>query len=296
MEVGDLVALAAALGWAGTTVLARYISRAIPALWYNALRIGIAALAMLMVSPWTLARVDLANVSMLALGLLLVSVLTGFAVGDTAFFEAMRRIGVARAATIAGCHPLVTALLAVFFLGEPVTLALVLGIVVISVGVWLITTDRVIAPVSHGAGHELVVGVGLALVAAVGWAASTVLVRPALEEVDPIVASTIRLPFATLVLTLAALRLRRIDNRRLELKPGITAWLIFAGLLTVASATLFLWSVDLAGAARTAALSSVSPIFSATIAVLLLGEHMTPRLAVGMSISLAGVLAIIAGG
>jgi drug/metabolite transporter (DMT)-like permease len=63
----------------------------------------------------------------------------------------------------------------------------------------------------------------------------------------------------------------------------------------VASATLFLWSVDLAGAARTAALSSVSPIFSATIAVLLLGEQMTPRLALGMGVSLAGVLAILVG-
>lgn len=297
VEAGDIVALVAALGWAGTTVLARYISRAIPSLWYNAIRIGIAALVMLVVSPWTLARADLANVSALALGLLLVSVLTGFAIGDTAFFEAMRQIGVARAAPIAGSHPLVTALLAVVFLGEPVTLALLLGIVVIGLGVWLITTDRVVPPVGGGvARNGMVVGVVLSLVAAVGWAASTVLVRPALDEVDAIAASTIRLPFATVVLTLAALRLRRIDSRRLHLNQGTIAWLVVAGLLSVVSATLFLWSVELAGAARTAALSSVSPIFSATIAVLLLGEHMTPRLALGMGISLAGVLAIVVGG
>src|SRR5688572_5891693 len=127
VDVGDLVALAAALGWAGTTVMARYISRSIPALWYNALRVGIGALAMLAISPWTLPRADLANVSTMAIALLLISVLTGFAIGDTAFFESMRQIGVARAAPIAGCHPLVTALLAVLFLGEPVTLALVFG-------------------------------------------------------------------------------------------------------------------------------------------------------------------------
>lgn len=30
VEAGDLVALAAALGWAVTTVMARYISRAVP--------------------------------------------------------------------------------------------------------------------------------------------------------------------------------------------------------------------------------------------------------------------------
>lgn len=296
VEVGDLVALASALGWAGTTVMARHISRSIPALWYNALRVGIGSLVMVAISPWTLARADLGNVSALAIVLLLVSVLTGFAVGDTAFFESMRRIGVARASPIAGCHPLVTALLAVTFLGEPVTLMLVLAIVVISVGVWLITTDRVVPPAHPGVGSGMVLGVSLALVAAVGWSASTVLVRPALEEVDPIVASTIRLPFATLVLVVAAQRLRRIDSRRLVLKPGTIAWLIVAGVLTLASATLFLWSVDLVGAARTSALSSVSPIFSATIAVALLGEQLTRRLALGMGISLAGVLAIVVGG
>ena len=173
-------------------------------------------------------------------------------------------------------------------------LTLVLGVVVIGVGVWLITTDRVVPPAGVGIGsNAMMLGVSLTLVAAVGWAASTVLVRPALTEVDPLVASTIRLPFATLVLVVAALRLRRIDSRGLVLKPTTTAWLIFAGLLTLASATLFLWSVDLVGVARTAALSSVSPIFSATIAVLLLGEQLTPRLALGMGVSLAGVLAIV---
>jgi drug/metabolite transporter (DMT)-like permease len=297
IDFGDLVALAAALGWAATTVMARHISKAIPAAWYNALRTGVASAAMLVALPWTLQRADLSNVTALGLALLLISVLTGFALGDTAFFESMRRIGVARAAPVAGTHPLVTALLAVAFLGEPVTLALTLGVVVIGVGVWLITTDKGIPAVpARGPRNALVVGVVLALIAAVGWAASTVLVRPALREVDVLVASTIRMPFATLVLLLAATRLGRVDSRQLVLKPATVAWLIFAGLLTVASGTLFLWSVDLAGAARTAALSSVSPIFSATIAVMLLGEQITVRLALGMGISLAGVLAIVVAG
>jgi drug/metabolite transporter (DMT)-like permease len=296
LGVGDVVALAAALGWAATTVMARYISRAMPALWYNALRIAIAAAVLLAVSPWTLGRADLSQLTFLGLSFLLMSVLTGFAVGDTSFFESMRRIGVARAAPVAGCHPLVTAVLAVAFLGEPVTPVLMLGIVTIGVGVWLITTDKAVAPAGRAAGHAMLVGVVLALVAAVGWAGSTVLVRPALAEIDAVVASTIRLPFATVVLLLAAMRLRGFDNRKVHLGAGTSAWLLFAGLMTVVSATLFLWSVELAGAARTAAISSVSPVFSATMAVLLLGEQMTPRLAIGMAISLAGVLAIVVAG
>ena len=139
IESGDIVSLLAAFGWATTTVMARHISRSIPAVWYNALRILIASVAMLAVLPWTLGHTDLSTVSGTAFLLLFLSVLAGFALGDTAFYEGMRRIGVARAAPIAGCHPLVTALLAVIFLNEPVTFWLVVGVVVIGVGVWLMT-------------------------------------------------------------------------------------------------------------------------------------------------------------
>ncbi|MGE3913554.1 MAG: DMT family transporter [Chloroflexota bacterium] len=293
IEFGDIVSLSAALGWATTTVMARHIARSIPAIWYNALRIGIASIGMFLLLPWTLGQTDLAQVSASAFLLLLVSVLAGFALGDTAFYEGMRRIGVARAAPIAGCHPLVTAMLAVVFLGEPVTLALLLGVVVIGVGVWLITTDQAAVSPTTGAPSSMAIGVGLSLFAAVGWAFSTVLVRPALEEIDPLMASTLRMPVAGVILALAATRLGRLDSRKLVLSRNTTAWLLASGVLTVASATLFLWSVELVGAARTAALSSVSPIFSATIAVTLMGERMTVRLALGMAVSLLGVLMIV---
>lgn len=293
VSFGDLIALVAALGWATTTVMARYISRAIPSFWYNAIRILIAAVAMLAIAPWSLTHADLSRLSLLALVLLLTSVLTGFALGDTAFFESMRRIGVARAAPIAGIHPLVTALLAVAFLGEPVTAALVLGILIISVGVWLITTDRADGASSRHARDGMLLGVVLALVAAVGWAASTVMVQPALHQVDAVTASTIRLPFAAVTLLLVARRLGKVDSRRLVLARGTVLWLVVAGLLTVISATLYLVAVEYAGAARAAALSSVSPLFSAGIAVAFLGERITRRLALGMGVSLAGVLAIV---
>jgi O-acetylserine/cysteine efflux transporter len=170
---------------------------------------------------------------------------------------------------------------------------LLVGVVVIGVGVWLITTDRAPTSPQRGAPPSgMAVGVVLALVAAVGWSASTVLIKPALQEVDAIVTSTLRLPFATLILLLIASRSRMIDSRRLVITWKTGVWLLFAGLLSVVSATLFLWSVEVVGAARTAALTSVSPIFSASIAVAFLGERITPRLALGMGVSLGGVALI----
>jgi drug/metabolite transporter (DMT)-like permease len=297
VDWGDLVALSAAMGWASTTVMARHVGKSVPSVWYNAIRVIIASIAMLALLPWTLGAADLSNVSWRAHSLLLASVITGFTIGDTAFYEAMRRIGVARAATVSGCYPLVTGVLAVTFLSEPVTVWLLTGAAIIGFGVWLITSDRAAISPVRGApavalGRVLATGLALSAIAAIGWALSSVLVRPALEEIDPLLASTLRMPVAALILVLLATRLGRIDSRKLVLSGNSLLWLMVSGLLTVVSATLWLWSVELVGATRSAALSSVSPTFSAAIAVLVLGERLTLPLVLGMAISICGVVLV----
>lgn len=293
IDLGDVVAFLAALGWAGTTVMARYLSRAIPAIWYNALRTGIGTLTIFASMPWWIGESKLDKLDVEVLLLLGVSVFIGYAIGDTSFFESLRRIGVARAATIGGCNPLITAFLAVIFLHEPVTLGLLAGVIVICGGVWIITTDQAAARATRGTHGSLLVGATLALVAAVGWSVSMVMVRPAVEQVDSLLASAIRLPMATAFLFLLATRSRMIDNRRLEMDRRTKAWVLFSGLTSGVSSTLFLWSVDLVGAARTAAISSIVPILSALLAVLLLGERLTIKLCIGMAISVVGVLLIM---
>jgi drug/metabolite transporter (DMT)-like permease len=293
VEPGDIVALASSLGWAGTSVLARYLSNVIPAFWYNAIRIGVAAAIMVAVLPWSLTTGEVPTLTPVNVALLVGSVLTGFAIGDTCYFESMRRLGVARAAPIAGCHPLLTAVLAVAILREPVTLGLLVGVVVIGVGVWLITTDQAGFVPARDVRGGMLLGVSLALVAATGWAFSSVMVKPAVADLGPVMASTIRLPIGTAVLLLVAARGKMIDSRRLVLTGRTVAWLALSGVLTVVSATFFLWSIDLVGAARTAGLSSVSPIFSAGIAVALLGERLSLRVMIGIAVSAIGVLAIV---
>jgi len=296
VDDGDLVALAAAFGWACTGLAARAASRQIPAAWYNALRIVVAAAALLLALPWTLGRATLDGVGVAQLALLIGSVIVGFGIGDTAFFESMRRLGVARAMPIAGCHPLITGIMAVLLLGEPLTRGLLVGVCIVGVGVWLVTTD------GAGSGHaqpvsrrERRVGVALALTAAVGWSCAAVMVGPALATVDPILASTLRMPFAAVLMVLVASRAGMLDSRRLELTRPVVLGVVFGGLVTVVSATLFLWSVALIGAARTAAITSSSPFFAAPIAVALFGERVSARLVLGMATTVAGVVTIVLG-
>ena len=294
---GDLVALVAALCWASTSLLARALSRALPPLWFNAFRCAVGAFGMLLVLPWTLARAEAGAVTPEALALLVASTALGIGIGDTAFFASMKRLGVARAMPIASSYPLLTALLAVPLLGEPVTWALVGGMVLVGVGIWLVSGGEDRTDASGAApGTYPALGLLLAVVAAVGWAGSAVAVRPALETVDVWLATTIRLPIAVGLLVLVG-RARAPRGRLGPLKLGraTITWAVAAGLLTVASTTLFLWAVALIGSARTAALTSASPLFAAPFAVLLFGERLTRRICVGTVTTVVGIVLIVAG-
>ena len=293
MIFGDLVALSAALCWAGTSLLGRAQSRTMSPIFFNTLRYTVAAGFTLLALPWTLGRVDPDGVSPSALGLLLVSVITGMGIGDSAFFESMKRLGVSRAMPIASSYPLLTGLLAVWLLGEPLTGLLMAGMLLVGIGIWLVTGEgRETVGVGLKPG-DFATGLLLAALAAIGWAGSAIAVRPALETVDVVLATTIRMPIAAVLLLLfSRARLRREQLPKLSRATIISS--LIAGAATMASTTLFIWAVALLGAGRTAAVTSASPLFAAPLAVLLFGERLTLRLALGIAVTVAGLVLIVA--
>jgi drug/metabolite transporter (DMT)-like permease len=291
IALGDVVALICAISWGGTSLMARAVSREIPPLWFNTLRCSVGTLMVIAILPWTLGRSDLAAVTPSAVGLLLGSVVLGMGIGDTAFFESIRRLGVARAMPIASSYPLLTALIAVPTLGESITLPLVGGIVIVSLGVWLLTSEGSQATAARPA--DFMPGVLLAVVAALGWSLSSILVRPALHTVDVVLATSIRTPMAAVMLLLVG-RLRVAKTPFPRLSRSAAIWMLASGIVTTFSASLFLWAVDLVGAARTAALSSASPLFVAPLAFLFFGERPTVRLVVGIAITVVGIVVVVA--
>jgi drug/metabolite transporter (DMT)-like permease len=291
IALGDVAALICAISWGGTSLMARAVSRELPPIWFNALRCLVGTLAVVAILPWTLSRSDLSTLTPVAVGLLLGSVVLGMGIGDTAFFASIRRLGVARAMPIASSYPLLTALIAVPTLGEAVTLPLVVGIIVVSLGVWLLTSDGSRAAAARHA--DFMPGVLLAVVASLGWALSSIFVRPALHTVDVILATTIRTPMAAALLLLVGyLRIARTPFPKLSRSAAF--WMLISGIVTTFSASLFLLAVDLVGAARTAALSSASPLFVAPLAFVLFGERPSVRLVVGIAITVVGIVVVVA--
>jgi DME family drug/metabolite transporter len=92
---------------------------------------------------------------------LLGSALSSIVVGDSIYFLASTRIGVARALPIASSFPLLTTLGAVTLLGEAFTVALLAGSVLVVLGVALIGGER-----ARASGRNDPVGLALAGLAA----------------------------------------------------------------------------------------------------------------------------------
>jgi len=283
--LGALCATGSALTWAVTNLLIRSLSTAFNSVALNALRSTMGgALVVLWVATvggWG----DLATMSARAFWLLAISVVLALGVGDTVFFESTRWLGLAQAMTIAMTYPIFSALLAVAFLNEPLSVHVLVGSVVTLAGVAL--TVRAQGDGPHAKGHVRL-GVAAALFASVVWAIAVVAMKPALEEVDAVRAQAIRLPLAAAMLWATPWAWRR--SRPLTQHPPATLWLLVAlGGLTAVSSITFVAGVQYAGVAVATVLSSTAPIFALPLGFLFLRERPGAAAVAGTLLSIIGV-------
>ena len=289
IPLGEVAALLSAAAWAVTSLLVRFQMGRFGPVAINVIRSavagGLAVLAAALLRGDRLA----AGVSPVAFGLLLTSVVLSPGLGDTLYFVSLRLIGVARAMPLAGTNPLFAAVLAIPLLGEPVSPRMAIGIVLVLLGIYLVAGRAAV-----GKAPDLRRGAAAALGAAVLWAASSVALAPAMREVDVLVASAIRLPLTMLVTGLYGWRTGGLPSL-----GGLSRrmWLVVLaiGIGSAACTMLYLLAVQQAGAARTTALFSTSPLFATPLAILLYREPVTSRLLSGTAVSIIGIMLIVAG-
>jgi len=222
---------------------------------------------------------------------LISSILIGGGIGDSLYVASMPRIGVTKAFPIASIYPAITFALGLAFLRESITFAIVGGLVLVLGGVILL--GRPSAPTSGkpiSANDRT--GIATAMLAAVFWAVSGVLVAPGMEGLDPIAVASFRTPILALVLI--AIVIARGTWRQLT-KLSKKEWLIILaggfigwGLGSV----LFLLSINMLGATRTAILTSTAPLFALPMSVGFLGEKVNRNTLAGTALTVAGVILV----
>jgi uncharacterized membrane protein len=132
----------------------------------------------------------------------------------------------------------------------------------------------------------------MALVVSVLWAIGQVALKPASEGIDSIVANSVRQPLGMLMLLgLSLVRGRSRELRGLDGKSW--AIIIIASLVgTGLGSLLFIMAIQMAGAGRTAVLSSTAPLMAIPFSMLWLSERPGRWTLVGTVMTTAGIVLV----
>ena len=284
--LGGLYAVLCALSWAIIGMLVRSLAHTFNSVSLNAVR---STLGGVLILVWVLSTGGLGGLlamSWRAFVLLAISVLLAVWLGDTVFFESTRDLGLARAMTVSMSYPLIAALLAAFFLNEPLTPRLAIGSVLTLGGVVLTVVGETRS--TSAARARFWVGVGAATLASVAWAASVVVLKPSLAEVDAIQAQAVRLPVAAALLWMTPWSWGGVMALRRQ-GPHARWRLLALGGLTAVSSILFVAGVRYAGVAVATVLSSTAPIFAIPLGLVFLNERVPALAAVGAAVTVLGI-------
>jgi drug/metabolite transporter (DMT)-like permease len=283
---GALCALGAALAWSVTSLLARSVIAHYGSVTINAVRCGVAGTLLVICVVLGEGPAALVTMSWTTFVLLISSIVIAIAVGDTAFFESTRAIGLARAMTIATTYPIGAAVLAAALFGEMITVAVALGTLLTLSGVGVVVSAR-----TEARPERMWFGVWTAVLAAVAWAVSTVMMKPPLREIEPLTAQAVRLPLASVLLfltpwTRGATAALRDSGRGPLLRMGALS------LVTAVSAVLFVASLKYAGVTVGAVLSSTAPLFAIPLGAIFLGERVSLVAVIGALLAVAGIVVL----
>ena len=206
-----------------------------------------------------------------------------FTVEFIALYEALRWTTVARATVFIYSAPFFVALGAALFLKEErLARRQWLGLALAFFGVAVGLAGR--AP---GAGSLF--GDALALIAAVFWAATTILIKATpLRHIDPVKTLLYQIAVATLISPLAAWAIG--ESAPTHLSSLTIAALIWQGVAVVGvSYTLWFWTLTRYAAAQLSAFTFITPLVGVMGGALVFGDRVTPAFALALALVLAGL-------
>lgn len=291
---GEVAALSAAFVWALATVLFGLLGKRLPPLLLNLVK-GLIALGLLGITLVIRGQPPVA-IDLGPLLILLLSGVVGIGLGDTAYFTAVNTLGPRRALLMESLAPPLAALLAGFALQELLPVRAWLGIGLTVAGVAWVISERL--PVAAGmeatrAPHWRSVSWGA--LSALGQATGAVMSRSVLVDtgVDPLWSSFLRLLGGLIVLLPLLARqgwpqlrpqIQQLRSQRLLAGVAIAAFLgTYLGIWL--QQTAFKYTET--GIAQS--LTATSPLFVLPM-VALLGERISPRAILGVSLSIFGIV------
>lgn len=209
------------------------------------------------------------------------------------YMLAINSSGPALTATVTSIYPLLGSALAVLFLKEQMSLRAWIGLFVCVLGVIYIgyTPDE--------ATPNLYSGIGLALVAAIGWAAEAVVCAYGMksERISPEVALLIRewasaLAYGIVILPIALGGFAEEVDALSALLLSTDSLLLLAVTALVGASSFLMWysSINIIGASRALCLNVTYSFWAVVFSIILLGQDFSLPVLIGSLLIIGGVV------
>jgi drug/metabolite transporter (DMT)-like permease len=286
--LGVIIALVASLAWAGSSTLLKYLSSRIDAISINTMRLWVGSIVLLALVFLSGRSNDIGQTHFLPILMVAVSGILAIAAGDTVYIKSLSYLDVSRAYPISqSTFPVLTLIVAIFFLNETFTWFNILGAAFVLVGIFLIARNKKGNVINKAMGK----GVALSLIAAMLWAGGAITLKIGLTEVDTFLAAAIRVLTSALILTGLAYSRKSPDRLKLTTYSSRNLLLVAsAGILTYGVGAIgYVTAMQLIGAGKTVLLSASAPIFLLPLSVLILKERPSPLALAGVFVSVAGI-------
>lgn len=296
MSAFELAAVAAAMTWAFSAVIAAGPSAQLGAIAFNRIRMAIVLVMLAMFVAATGGWRTLQPEHLLPLAL---SGFIGIFLGDTCLFLTMNRMGPRRSNILFSTNAPFSAVLGWLFLGETIVAQKIVGIAIVFAGVILAIVfgkRRSQLDTWESVRGSLAVGVALGLAAALCQSVGSLIARPVMATgVDPASASALRVTVAVVCLSLLMATGIRQVQARAKLTMRTAALIGVSGIAAMGiGMTLVLFALSGGKVGIVATLSATTPAWILPLIWIRTGERPAAMAWLGALLVIAGSSLIFA--
>ncbi len=220
-----------------------------------------------------------------------------FGVSRVFMNAAILRIGPNRTIPVANSFPLITAFLATFALGEPLTLRIILGLAVLLSGITLIVRAK---PAIDATGDAVntsrtISGWVFAGLTSLLMGVSAVFFKNASLDLPPLVVSTLALWTGTVIAWLIVGVSKNKGPRERSIPSRAWAWLLATALCQSVAVPFYNAALTKTLAVHVTCLASAQPLIAIPMGLIFMreAENITPKLVAGVVLAVGGTLLVI---
>ncbi len=296
MFIGEIAALLTAFCWVGSSVSFEYSGKKVGSLVLNLMRLVISLFIITIINFFITNGFRDLSVSPEAFQALLFSGLVGFVIGDMFLFQAFVEIGARVSMLIMALAPPITAVLSYFILGETLGLIQIAGMMLTFIGIAIVITGKEKGSQKIVVKHPLK-GITFAFLGAVGQALGLILSKVGVAELNPFVATEIRIFSGILGFILIITLTKKWPNffsafKNKTAMVGITIGSLFGPVIGV---SLSLMAIKYTSTAIASTLMAIVPILIIPVSIIFFKEKIKANEVIGALVGVLGVAVIFMG-